>query len=117
MAVRKTKRGIDEWNECIDTIFNDDELRSEFIQVCKKKRDEVYYWAKEHGFKHWMILRLAKEYNLFYHYESMRKKFFKEEKHHNFHNDKMDEFQREKFLGAYVLKQEVKLMFFMEDLV
>lgn len=115
MAVKKTKRGIDEWMETIDTIFNDDKLRYEFVNISQKKRDEVYYWAKEHGYKHWMILRLAKEYNLFYHYESMRKKFFKEEKHHRFHNDNFVEFQREKFLGAYVLKQEVKQMFFMED--
>lgn len=115
MAVKKTKRGIDEWMETIDTIFNDDKLRSEFIQVCKKKRYEVYNWAANNGFKHWMILRLAKEYNLFYHYESMRKKFFKEKTHHNFHNDDLVEFLREKLLGAYVLKQEVKQMFFMED--
>lgn len=114
MAVRKTKRGIDEWMEAIDTIFNDDKLRYEFVNISQKKRDEVYYWAKEHGFKHWMILRLAKEYNLFYHYESMRKKFFSEERHH-FQNDSLVEFLREKLLGAYVLKQEVKQMFFMED--
>lgn len=113
MAVRKTKRGIDEWNECIDTIFNDDELRSEFIQVCKKKRDEVYYWAKKNGFKHWMILRLAKEYSIFDHYESIRKEFF-------INYDEYNKFTKgipseRKYLGSYVLKQEVKQMFFMED--
>lgn len=115
MAVKKTKRGIDEWMKTIDTIFKDDKLRHEFVIISQKRRDEANNWATKNGFKHWMILRLAKEYNLFYHYESMRKKFFKEEKHHRFHNDNFVEFQREKFLGAYVLKQEVKQMFFMED--
>lgn len=114
MAVRKTKRGIDEWMETIDTIFNDDKLRSEFVIISQEKRDEVYNWASKNGFKHWMILRLAREYNLFSHYESVRKKFFKEEMPH-FQNDSLGEFEREKILGAYVLKQEVKLMFFMED--
>lgn len=113
MAVRKTKRGIDEWNECIDTIFNDDELRSEFIQVCKKKRDEVYYWAKKNGFKHWMILRLAKEYSIFIHYELIRTEFFR---NYDEDNKVIKEIPSErKWLGSYVLKQEVKQMFFMEE--
>ena len=113
MAVRQTKRGIDEWNECIDTIFNDDELRYEFIQVCKKKRDEVYYWAKKHGFKHGMILRLAKEYSIFIHYESIRTEFFR---NYDEDNKVIKEIPSErKYLGSFVLKQEVKQMFFMED--
>lgn len=114
MAVRKTKRGIDEWMETIDRIYNDEELRSEFTRIVKEKRDKIYYWACSKGFKHWMILRLAKEYSMFMHYESMRTEYFQEyyDEEKKFESNAPSE---HKFLGAYILKQEVKQMFFMED--
>ncbi|MDO4801418.1 MAG: hypothetical protein Q4A15_04565 [Prevotellaceae bacterium] len=109
---KQTKRGIDEWNEAIDKIFNDDVLRNSFIDISNKTRSEITEWAKKHGFKHYIILRLAKEYSLFWHYEKMRTVFFRER------HDKPSEtpeFIKEKFLGAYILKQEVKNMFFITE--
>lgn len=110
---KQTKRGIDEWNEAIDKIFNDDVLRNSFIDISNKTRSTISEWAKRHGFKHYIILRLAKEYSVSIHYESMLSKFYRNYNEDNKLKNTLSSEQR--FIGAYILKQEVKNMFFITE--
>ena len=59
---------IDEWMEVIDTIYSDKQLEHEFGYLKDKRRDDVVKWAKEHGFRHTIILRLVTELKKMLHY-------------------------------------------------
>lgn len=54
--------------EVIDTIYSDKKLEHEFGYLRTKNRDEVVKWAREHGFRHTIILRLVTELKKMLHY-------------------------------------------------
>lgn len=54
--------------EVIDTIYSDKQLEHEFGYLKDKSRDDVVKWAKEHGFRHTIILRLVTELKKMLHY-------------------------------------------------
>ena len=64
----RKKLDIDEWMEVIDTIYSDKQLEHEFGYLKDKSRDEVVKWAREHGFRHTIILRLVTELKKMLHY-------------------------------------------------
>lgn len=64
----RKKLDIDEWMEVIDTIYSDKQLEHEFGYLKDKSRDDVVKWAREHGFRHTIILRLVTELKKMLHY-------------------------------------------------
>lgn len=54
--------------EVIDTIYSDKVLTHEFGYLKDKNRDEIVSWAKKHGFRHTIILRLVAELKTMLHY-------------------------------------------------